>query len=1831
MYNSLYSAAGYEETKDGGFFNGVTDFAQYGITSSLLSGVQSIANTGIAFANTLGGNYESIDTRQTLENLGLDQTSEYYSKHKDALDTVGFVATAFVPGFVGVKVARAALSAGASNGIKFAAGLNTITSSSERASAIAGIARTSAANAGNAFAQRNLLIAKGFGAAAVESFAAETAIAVTMNQNPVMDPQTTNYFDALAQNFTSGTFWTGVGIGTGIGGVIEGAGIAYGIRKAAREFTAGVNKLAGVSTTGEVAGLAGDEIVRSQKAILTFEDNIEQLSSTEAKSLGQKNYDQQRKIRFAAIQKASGKDPVVAQHMEKILDDAAIPYEQKVEMFSGLRSVSTPRANESLFTVDSVRTIIDDVGDFDTTIRTIAEEYKKTPKYANMEIDEIVNAIGPSMKSHYDTSYGFADRTDGVRYAFVNADMTAKSNADFLASVDPKTFDAIYERGGDTGVLAVLYHEKGHLTADWLSSKSMVDTKYGKKITAELETLSRMARPEMWDRVDAIIKSINAGNITGADKIKLLREVGYAKNHRELWADSFALLENPATAEAMRKVAPSVTRLALTNKSLSARFGDTKRVLNINTKELTRDGFAFTAADMGVKALGLKNGGKSYMVELGGGKHIIDVKAKFDPMTLSPTEASAHYWAWMRPDSDLKLPPLEPIEYTDFPRLTRAYKEMLDKEATTAGAETLNFKVKMPDGTEREVLDSADMVDHVRAAKRNVVEQLSGRTVIDVNTGLPRKMTHLEIARVADTSPEFALHKFDNTSAFDSLVNDVTAPQHIVLRYDRRAIKDFETRSAEKAAFDRIEMNKAHADSVFATVMRDATSAFPERVRQSALTKTSPMIDISPFEGGLNFIGQANGEYFTGAGFAQAIGTTLNNAQAKVRKTLQEALESSRVAITSNEKSLIEYNVFDAWHRGHKAVYEFADNPLARMDELTEVMRGTTDPAQLKAMTTELERLQQVAQAIDDAGLTEWYRADGNRFISDTAMGEYNTIINKADLSGADLSAWYSKNVKDTIKGSNLIEVESAEVAGFLRNYRDMNDTFTNQRMMIRRAQGRSGRAAQGRIYLGPMDTARTPFHAYIVAGTEGVEATKEVGIVSAMDAAGLQTKIAQIREKFGDSVKVVTETDRQEYLKIQKDWDATKRHGDLLVNSELERKGILSEVLPERDPNAVSRAVDSLVNLATGNQREAVALKYAEELAELRAYGYEAKAAANSRFAASASSSKAGDSWAEQERMMLNLSASHSDSKWLEFQNSVDTTVTRVFNGVGDAVRKAVGQKFTDAAIAELDATMKKYGYKGPFNMENPAIRELMVTGGKQHKGALTKVSSMLNSLVATTMLRLDAANWMVNAMSMPITAMPELRILRSMVGEAAQKQMDELGSVVIPDTGRRMPSNGKVLLGAINDFFTDKGMVDRYVKMGIVPKDLRAVLESGDMVSGPLGDLFNANSSTIGKALNSVETSVKAAIDKLGAGGDWAERFNYAVAARAAEKMIDASGMELSQGAKHAMMVRFATRINGNYAAAQRPALFQGWAGQAIGLFQTYGMNMINNMLRYTGADKKAAISMVGMQTMIFGTNSLPGFEALNRLAWERSGNTDDIHTGMSDLLGKETAEWMLYGLGSNFTKPLIGEGIGVYSRGNVTPMNPLIIPTSLDEVPAIRSAAKTIGAGMDFFDNVSQGMGAGDAFGLALASQGLSRPLQGIGQLANGEVTSAKGNRIYEVDFTNWWSTATRLMGAKTLKDAVAQDSYYRMRNYKADAEDAAIEAFRPLDASLRMGGGASDELMDNALQSYLKAGHSYDAFQRKVMQTMMLSEQGELMQMRNKLQTPEAQYLLKVMAE
>ena len=64
---------------------------------------------------------------------------------------------------------------------------------------------------------------------------------------------------------------------------------------------------------------------------------------------------------------------------------------------------------------------------------------------------------------------------------------------------------------------------------------------------------------------------------------------------------------------------------------------------------------------------------------------------------------------------------------------------------------------------------------------------------------------------------------------------------------------------------------------------------------------------------------------------------------------------------------------------------------------------------------------------------------------------------------------------------------------------------------------------------------------------------------------------------------------------------------------------------------------------------------------------------------------------------------------------------------------------------------------------------------------------------------------------------------------------------------------------------------------------------------------------------------------------------------------------------------------------------------------------------------------------------------------------------------------------------------------------------------------------------------------------------------------------------------------------------------------------------------MGNGVTDEMISNAFEAYTARGRTYDAFSRKLQQTMMLGSQGELMQMREKITSPEGQYMARVLAD
>ena len=80
------------------------------------------------------------------------------------------------------------------------------------------------------------------------------------------------------------------------------------------------------------------------------------------------------------------------------------------------------------------------------------------------------------------------------------------------------------------------------------------------------------------------------------------------------------------------------------------------------------------------------------------------------------------------------------------------------------------------------------------------------------------------------------------------------------------------------------------------------------------------------------------------------------------------------------------------------------------------------------------------------------------------------------------------------------------------------------------------------------------------------------------------------------------------------------------------------------------------------------------------------------------------------------------------------------------------------------------------------------------------------------------------------------------------------------------------------------------------------------------------------------------------------------------------------------------FMDRTIGNYTASQRPTMFQGTFGVAMGLFQTYMLTMAQSMYRHLEKQKfKALAKMMLAQGGIFGAKSLPGFNLVSEYIGE------------------------------------------------------------------------------------------------------------------------------------------------------------------------------------------------------------------------------------------------------
>jgi hypothetical protein len=289
----------------------------------------------------------------------------------------------------------------------------------------------------------------------------------------------------------------------------------------------------------------------------------------------------------------------------------------------------------------------------------------------------------------------------------------------------------------------------------------------------------------------------------------------------------------------------------------------------------------------------------------------------------------------------------------------------------------------------------------------------------------------------------------------------------------------------------------------------------------------------------------------------------------------------------------------------------------------------------------------------------------------------------------------------------------------------------------------------------------------------------------------------------------------------------------------------------------------------------------------------------------------------------------------------------------------------------------------------------------------------------------------------------------------------------------------------------------------------------------------------------------------------------------------------------------------------------LFQGPIGQAVGLFQTYQFNLMQQLFRYVGeGGNKSAAMLLGLQGTVYGMNGLPGFNAINtHIVGNASGNIThaDIISKTYDLAGKEAGNWLLYGTASN---ALIHPDakVNLYSRGDINPRQLTIVPTNPADVAIVGATTKLFTSLKTMASRMAAGGDTYSTFLQGLEHAGISRPLSGLAQVAQGlgnpqgmaYSTTSKGTIIGANDLFSLTSMA-RIAGGRPLDEAIANDAVFRLRAYSASQHEQINTLGAAIKSKIQSGTMDQDSLF--GFQSeYMQRGGKQDGFNKFMMRQM-----------------------------
>lgn len=817
--------------------------------------------------------------------------------------------------------------------------------------------------------------------------------------------------------------------------------------------------------------------------------------------------------------------------------------------------------------------------------------------------------------------------------------------------------------------------------------------------------------------------------------------------------------------------------------------------------------------------------------------------------------------------------------------------------------------------------------------------------------------------------------------------------------------------------------------------------------------------------------------------------------------------------------------------------------------------------------------------------------------------------------------AWFSKSPEARAKAGPAVSVEVNPLTGeFLEAFQRGHGDWIEKHKLLMSTHGVDVKFDPTVLYLPPIDTRKVPFFAFI-RETEGkIFGTSDVAMLSARSAEELRAAAAQAEK---DGYQVIFKSDTKEYHKAKADYDYGRGLNSPTLNNYLRSKGRLADTMPSFSPNQIiqdyvefiARREDKLV-------RDAVSTRYAQQIAELQNLSEQAVSVQTSKFQHITERFKSvvQDPYGDYMRQMFDISKRGEFTLLHQANEFVDALGTRAYAALDATFEQVKNRKLN---WEDANKVLDKYGLGKAigFSTEDAFIS---AQHGPDQNVIRTGIQK-LNTLVATGMLRLDFANSLINVVSTPILLGTEVAAIRSTL----KKQPELLAGFnskleeVVPGEQLKVPSTLRLLYNAIKNYAGDSAtrnsLLQRY-------RDINVVKDPKSLYHDMIDDLSGLPKLVPKKWDERLDKWVEKGATWTG--NNRAEEMTRFVSAdvmrQLTEDLVTAGKMSITE--QNAFIQTFVNRVQGNYIASQRPILFQGTLGAAIGLFQTYQFNVFQQLFRHIGdKNARAILTMGGLQGSLYGLNGMPLFNAINTHligGAESNYGHEDIYNKVVKGAGKELGDWMMYG--SVSALPFFSEkSPALYTRGDLNPRNWTIIPTSPLEVPAVGTSINVVKTLMGVGSQIAKGTPVGDALLWGLQFNSLNRPLAGLAQVMAGRSTTRKGELIAMNNDLVSMATFSRLLGSRPMDESIGLETHFRQKAYEAMDKDKIEKLGMTIKNRLKEGQLPSFEELYDFQARYVQSGGRIEGFTQAIQRWQKASNVSLLNRVMEHSQTAEGQ--------